>query len=318
MADRLTMQKPLALEAGATLGVFTPSEPLTEDRRQMVAEGVRILEDAVFKVKTGRRYEARSHHTAGSPLERVADVHELLADDDVRALITSWGGKSCCQLLPLIDYGAFRKCRKPLIGFSDGGVLVNAIVAKAGLVSFYGPNVVGKLSHSMYADLRQLLSGRLRAGTNLLADATGEPSSCVLSPGAAEGHLVGGNLSTFSDAIMGTDYAPPFEDWILIWESGPRTSQALDTLLWSVKLSCDSHRIRGMVIGDCRLKEDARWGTQSLREIVSSVFGDDVPILHAPVFGHRDLPNPAFPIGSRVVLDTSATSLVLEESAVEE
>ena len=306
--------KPTPLKEGATIGIFSPSEPLTEERLRMVENGAAILRSNGFNVKFASNYDSRNYYMAGLIEQRLNDIHQLLIDPEVDALITSWGGKSCCQLLPFLDYSLIRKALKPVMGFSDGGVIVNAILAKAGLVSFYGPNVVGKLNATQYADLRSLKEDGLKIGTNLLENC---PENEALIPGSAEGILVGGNLSTFVNAIAGTIYEPTFSSMILLLESGPKTSQELDTLFWGLRLNSCIRRIKGIVIGDCEIKNDSKWGNRPLNDILLYIFKDlNIPILRAPFFGHKDLANPIFPLGCAVKLDVKKGLLILNESVV--
>lgn len=314
MKDYDTILKPTALNNGATIGVFSPSEPISDKRMLMVEEGAEILRSNGFKVKFSKNYDAKENYMAGTIEQRIDDIHQLIADPDINAIITSWGGKSCCQLLPFLDYDLFRKSLKPVMGFSDGGVIVNALLSKSGIISFYGPNVVGKLNQSRYSNLRTLKDGGLINGSDLFELCSEQE---VLFHGNAEGILVGGNLSTFVNSIAGTEYEPAFDSMILLLESGPKTSQELDTLLCSLRLTTCMQRVKGIVIGDCDIKNDNKWGNKSLKEIVTSVFKPlSIPILQAPFFGHKDLANPIFPLGCRVKLDTEKGSLILEENAV--
>ncbi|MBU0678978.1 MAG: LD-carboxypeptidase [Verrucomicrobia bacterium] len=310
----MDMLRPTAIRSGATVGVFTPSEPLTENRLDLVMRGASLLQSHGFKVKFAAHFKSHTGYTAGTIQERINDIHALLSDPEVDLLMAAWGGRSCCQLLPHLDYGLIRGARKPVLAFSDGCVLVNAIASKSRLVAFYGPNVVGKLDATDYSDLRSLGQGGLRPGCNLLGSRTSfEP----FTGGLASGILIGGNLSTFANAILGSCYDLDADEVILLWESGPKTAQDLDTILCALRLSKGLPRLKGMVIGQCEIKRDERWGEMSLSDIVGSVFdGVDIPILHAPVFGHSKLLNPIFPIGCRVELDSRKGALILQECPV--
>lgn len=49
------------------------------------------------------------------------------------------GGMNSNSILPYIDYDAFLKNPKIMIGYSDATALLLAIYAKTGIPTFYGP-----------------------------------------------------------------------------------------------------------------------------------------------------------------------------------
>ncbi len=303
-------RKPVRLKSGGTIGVFTPSEPLTESRLSRVESGIEFLESAGFSVDRAANYDENRYYMAGSVAQRLADFHSLLRKGEIHAMMASWGGKSAIQLLRHIDYERIRESRIPICAFSDGGVLLNAIVAQSKLICFYGPNVVGKLDETSYGQLEQISSKPLVKGSDLLAEDVA--TECIV-PGKAKGVLFGGNLSTYITGISGTRFSPLPEEGIFFCESGSKTSQGLDSLLTALTLTPEFTRIKGMIIGHINIKRDEKWGDRTLIEIVRSVFGDGFPIVHAPVFGHAKLPNPMFPLGCRAELDSEKGRLVLLE-----
>lgn len=304
-----------AIPANGTLGVFTPSEPLTPDRVMRVQARIKELEAVGYNIKTAPNWRACTGHTAGSIEARVSDFHTLLSDTSVDLLIASWGGKSAAQLVPFLDYNLIRAARKPIIAFSDGCVFLNAIAAHTGLVTFYGPNVLGKLDESTFADLRQFrCDDDLRTHPVLALDSE---STEVVAPGVADGILIGGNLSSIVTSVLGSQHAPHFADILLFWESGPKTAQELDLLLTALRQSITFRSVKGLIIGDVSVIADAKWGASELTRLLSSSLQDcAIPVIHAPVFGHRALPNPAIPIGCPAHLDTDRRTLELLDSPV--
>lgn len=300
------------VQADSSVGVFTPSEPLTSERLTRVEQNVELLRSSGYKVVFAPHWRDVSEFTAGKVRDRVSDIHELVADDSVDILMSSWGGKSAAQLLPYLDYELFRKARKALCAFSDGCTILNAVTAVTGMVTFYGPNVVGKLDESQFGNLRQFTQDGFQRDTILPLDSS---DISVFCPGSAEGILVGGNLSSYVISVVGSRFAPTVSDLILFWESGPKSAQELDFLLTAIKNSSHYQSIRGMLIGDVPIVEKSKWDNRTLHEIVTGIFDDRAfPILYAPVFGHRNLPNPAFPIGCPAKLDTDRGVLSLVQS----
>src|SRR6266700_4680280 len=186
--EGIDMIRPHKLATGQCIGVFAPSEPITESRSSKLQRGISILEDCGFTVRLGSNVAKQRYYMAGTPKERVDDIHELASADQVNALMAAWGGKSANQLVSLINYEILKQAQKPILGFSDGGVLLNAITAQTGLITFYGPNVVGKLFETKHADLALLRGGFVQPKNNLLGD-TQNVSARVLREGRASGKL---------------------------------------------------------------------------------------------------------------------------------
>ena len=296
------------LRPGSTIGIFTPSEPLTAERVERVRSGAEILVRAGFKVQFSQHWRERSAYSAGSIDQRLSDINELLNDDKVDALVAAWGGKSASQLLTGLDFELIRNKAKPICAFSDGCAILNAVTGSTGLVTFYGPNVVGKLDESAYSDLNALMKGGLSAGSTISLANSG---TRVLQPGDAEGILIGGNLNSYLNMLSGSAFEPISSDCLLFFESGQKTAQAYDLLFTALRNSRHYSSIRGLILGDLPLSDDPKWGSRAIPDIVSDIFDNAFPILHAPIFGHRKLPNPVFPIGCRAVLSTKEANLAL-------
>jgi muramoyltetrapeptide carboxypeptidase len=85
---------------------------------------------------------------SGTPEERVADIHGLVADPRVRVITSAIGGNHSCQLLPLLDWDVIRHQPKIFIGYSDMTVLNLAIYARTGLVTFNRPHLMTDFGES--------------------------------------------------------------------------------------------------------------------------------------------------------------------------
>lgn len=309
------MLRPKSLPSDARIGIFSPSEPVGHQRKDRVQGGIAILEDKGFTCRPATNWLAQSAYTAGSITDRVNDLHQLLADDSVHALLSSWGGKSCNQLVTHIDLALMAEARKPIFAFSDGCVLLNLATGQTGLTTFYGPNVLGKLHETRHADLA------IARGHRLSSDVLGDPTSedRVLRSGVGEGRLFGGNLSTFA---LGAAALPSLSDlWnegIFFWEELSMPAQLIDQFLTSLRNLGLFRRLNGMVIGKFVAEDPQEWKRADSFRVVEAVLnGCNFPVYYRPSFGHGKLENPILPIGARCRLDTSEGTLRLLEPVVE-
>lgn len=311
------MQAAKRLNHNARIGIFSPSEPVTETRRPRLDEGIKILHNNGFGTKFSRHAFSLRAYMAGSVQERVNDIWELALDQEVHALMASWGGKSCNQLLPYIDYRNLLEARKPILAFSDGCVLLNAITAQTGLITFHGPNVAGKLSETKHADLSILTYDFREKRINLLGDPT-KTETRVLRPGNSKGRLFGGNLSTFVLGVVGSKFIPQFEEGILFWESVEHTPQIVDEYLVCLRNAGVFEKLTGMIIGDFIYPDTVTYKTRDPFEMISDIVaGYKFPVVYCRTFGHPpQLENPTIPIGAMCELDTNSMFLRLMEPVV--
>jgi muramoyltetrapeptide carboxypeptidase len=315
------LNKPVSvfrLKPQGTIGIYSPSEPVGMDEKNELNEGLTILQQHQFKVKLGQNCLAKSAYMAGSTSDRLQDVYDLVRDETVEALMASRGGKSCNQLVKLLDYGGILKNKKPIMGFSDCCVLLNAITARTGLVTFYGPRNLNKLNETRHSNL-DLLVYETTEKKNLLGDDSSKVAE-VIKPGKATGKLFGGNLNTFVLSLIYADLKHSLWDGgIFFWEDASMTPQLIDQHLTGLTNSGLLDRISGMVVGDFIHEDPAEWKRVDALSVLKSLSSKhNLPILHCPTFGHANLENPIIPIGAICTLNTDNASLHLTESIFEE
>lgn len=298
--------RPKAPQGDIVLGAFTPSDPLTAARRERIEKVIPFLETEGIRVVFGRR-ALRSQASDGASLAE--DLMELAENPSVNALIATCGGKTSNALLPHLRYEVFAQVRKPIIGFSDVGVILNAITARTGLVTFYGPNVLSRLEESRDTSLKVLRKG-YGSGVRSCSG-----SVCVV-PGRSEGILIGGNLSTFTTSIAGSVYEPRSDRTILFWEAGSKDWRLIDQYLGALAVRGTLQSISGMLIG--KIGEDPLLTSDEIAFLKARLQHLRVPVLWMPSFGHGHSENLAWPIGASVVLDASAEVVRLTERFVDE
>lgn len=92
-----------------------------------------------FKVTFGNYVSGLTLDGTNSISERIDDIHAAFSDPNVKAIQTVIGGFTSNELLPYLDFDLIANNPKIICGFSDFTALANAITAKTGLVTYYGP-----------------------------------------------------------------------------------------------------------------------------------------------------------------------------------
>jgi muramoyltetrapeptide carboxypeptidase len=302
------MVRPPRLSPGDPIRLVAPSGPLP---REEVEAGVRLLA-ARYKVRydPAKLFRAEGF-LAGSDAHRLADLNEALADPDAKAVIMARGGYGLLRILPFIDTDALRAHPKPVIGFSDGTLLL-AAAARAGVAAVHGP-VVTQLARLPVED-RQALFGLLeRPGQGLLLD---ELESVI--PGRVQGPLIGGNLEVFS-RLLGTPFLPDPTGAILFLEDIGERPYRVDRLITHLDLAGIFGAVAGVVVGefkDCDEREGSPLPSPTATQVLEERLGRlAIPVVFGGKFGHGTR-NVSLPHGTLAELDTRNGTLVALEGAV--
>lgn len=299
------------LKPGDEIRVIAPSyyeEPEDEPRNKL---SIQHLEGLGFKVTFGKHLDENYHLGTATADHRVADLHDAISDKNVKLIMAYSGGWSANELLPKINWDLLKANPKPLIGYSDITVLLNAIYAKTGQVGYLGPDFgfFGKTKSLQYT-VESFKEVFMQAHPVEL-----KPSQTwkVLQNGDAEGVLLGGNLNTFH-LLQGTEYQPQFDKPFILAvedddESGKLTARYFSRRVESIlQLPNVRQNLRGVIIG--RFLPASEFSTSDLAEVIKSKQLGDTPVMAEVDFGHNT-PMLVLPIGGTVRMSTSDSTLTI-------
>ena len=139
-----TLIKAHALKPGDTVGLITPATYVSDPDRIALAE--RTMRFFNLKMQMGRNVRKRTGYVGGTPEERLADLHDMFRNPDIKAVFCIRGGYGSAHLLDAIDYDLIRRNPKIFLGYSDITSLHLAIHKKTGLVTFHGPVVLSRFT----------------------------------------------------------------------------------------------------------------------------------------------------------------------------
>lgn len=299
-SDSGRLALPPALKPGDVIGVAAPAGPFEKDRFE---KGINRLSDLGFSVHIPEGVFDRNGYLAGSDESRTEILNRLIRDEMVNAVIAARGGYGCMRILEHIDYGALARNPKIVMGFSDITALLTSIYSKSKCVSFHGP-VATSLADADDETLSQtidLLTGRFTGSINL-------DGGSVLSPGVAEGPLLGGNL-TLLVHLLGTPWAPDFDGAVLFFEDVHEAPYRLDRMLTALRLAGVLDKAAGVAVGGFEGCGDDDEIRDVLERCLNGFHGPAVtglPIGH----GERNL---ALPMGVNVRLDAENGGLTFLE-----
>jgi muramoyltetrapeptide carboxypeptidase len=294
------MRLPPPLSAGARVALITPAGPLRGEAELTAA--IDHARSFGWDPRPGAHVLARHGYLAGTDEERLADFNAALRDDSVDGIWCVRGGYGAMRLLPFLDYEAFRRHPRVLLGYSDITALHCAVGVRTGQVTYHGPTARGELTAFARESLvRAVIEQADPCGT--AADAR------TLRGGRATGRLVGGNLALLA-ALAGTPFAPDYTGAILVLEDVGEAVYRIDRMLQQLALSGALGRLSGIAFGQFTDGTDAADAPNlELDDVLrgaSAAAG--VPALAGIPLGHVS-DQWTIPLGAQAELDADAGTL---------
>jgi muramoyltetrapeptide carboxypeptidase len=295
---------PAQLRPGARVGLVAPSGPL---------KGASDLERAITNVRSfdwepvvGAHALERDGYLAGSDAHRLADLNRFAADDSIDAIWCLRGGYGASRLLEGIDFDAWARRPRALIGYSDITALHAAIGQRADLVTYHGPTARGELSAMTRDSFREAMS--LGGGASYWV----RGPMTTMAPGRASGRLVGGNLALVA-ALVGTPFAWELDGAILVVEDVLESVYRIDRMLTQLRSSGGLSRLAGLVFGQFTEIPDDGTGAERPLDRVLREFAESagVPCIANFPIGHVD-DHVTLPLGAVAELDADAGTLLIE------
>ncbi|HNT40023.1 MAG TPA: LD-carboxypeptidase [Rubrivivax sp.] len=313
--------RPPRLRPGDVVGLFASASRMQESWIATALANARALG---LQPRLAPNVRAVHGHYAGTVQQRVADLHALWADPQVRALWSIRGGAGSAQLLPYLDYDAMRADPKAVLGFSDVTALHLALQRRARLVSFHtlagSSELTAFSAQALRAVLMEPSPGQpLPTSPEHLRRAAADTAYRARSVrgGSAEGVLVGGNLSVLS-ALVGTPFGVQSQGALLLLEDVGELPYRIDRMLTQLELAGllrDAAALVGGIFRDC--ENPPGQGGMALAQVIDERFrAGGVPAVYGLGFGHvRD--QLTLPLGVRARLDADARTLTLLDAAVQ-
>lgn len=304
------------LKKGDLIGIIAPSSPVIDQTR--IEKSTKYFEQLGYNVLLGENLTQEFGYLAGTDEQRVADLHSMFQNKDVKAIFCLRGGFGAAKLLDKINYSLIRKNPKIFVGYSDITNLHLAFLAKAGLISFAGPMAAsdfgGEIDPFAEESLWKVLTGSKKIGKIYNPDMENFYS---LNKGKGEGKLIGGSLSNIVN-LIGTEYLPSFQNSILLLEDINEQPYKIDRMLNQLKLAKLLNKTQGIILGkfvDC-FESDSDKKTLTLSQVIdNNLLSLEIPIIYNVKHGH--IPDKiTFPIGVKTKINASHRIIQILESAV--
>jgi Uncharacterized proteins, homologs of microcin C7 resistance protein MccF len=271
---------PPFIQPNDEIRIVSPSGSINPD---FIDGSKKVLTSWGLSVSEGDFARSEYGRFAGTKEQRIADLQVALDDPGVKAILCSRGGYGLAQIVDKLDFTAFQKSPKWLIGFSDITIMHNVITG-LGIASIHG--IMAKHLTELPAECDQVL--RLREMLVGKLPAYSVPAHKLNRNGLASGKLIGGNLSVLM-GLRGSRFDLPYVNNILFIEDIAEKPYHIDRMMQNLRFSGVLEQISGLVVGQFSDCDEDPLMKQTVVEIISDVVQDySYPVCFDFPAGHVD------------------------------
>lgn len=233
---------PPYLKKGDTIAITCPAGYMAREKAQTCMD---VLQKWGYEVLVGKTLGSKSStYFSGTAEERLHEFQAMLDAPEVNAILCGRGGYGVGQIIDQLDFTAFKKNPKWIIGFSDITVLHAHINRNYKIATLHSP-MAAAFNHGGYKNkyvqsLKNALEGKK-------ADYTCKPHR-YNHTGSAKAELVGGNLALLTH-LIGTKSDLQTKGKILFLEDVGEQHYNIDRMMHQMKRSSKLNDLAGLIIG---------------------------------------------------------------------
>ncbi|MCE3296697.1 MAG: hypothetical protein K0R65_2411 [Crocinitomicaceae bacterium] len=280
------------LQPGDLVKIVSPAKGIEP---ALVFAAKEFLEEQGFQVELGEFCVGKYNYFSGTDEERTKDFQDALDNPEVKAIICARGGYGCVRIVDLLNWAAFIRGPKWIVGFSDVTVFHQRIQQ-------YGfPSIHATMPLNYKSNSSESLQTLIDSMTGKLEQIT-IPGNELNIRGEAKGRLLGGNLSILY-SLIGTDDQPDYNGSILFIEDLAEQLYHIDRMFYTLQKSGIINQIKGLIVGGFTDLKDTEnpFGKTYEQVILDHCSYRNFPIVFDFPAGHID-DNRALILGREVTL----------------
>lgn len=307
--------KPRRIAPGATIGIVSPSSPISEETLEA---GLKPIRERGYNVVLAEHVYDRKGYLAGEDKDRAADLHKMFLRKDIDAVMCSRGGFGAARLMPYLDASVFRENPKIFAGYSDVTVTCLWLLRHVGLVAFYSPMPITFSREVPLNVIDQMW--RAFEVSEPLEPLPGFPSEMrTLVGGKAQGRVTGGCLCLINYGI-GTAFEIDAKGSLIVIEDVDEAPYRIDGMLTQLQQAGKFAQCEGVAVGAASKWED-HIDKEKPQDTLTpdDLWPDKIarsgkPLITGFPFGHVHGPL-TLPFGVMAELDADQQTLTYLESA---
>ena len=304
------LERPPYLQKGDTIAILGPSGVLKAYKKPYIDKAKALAESWGLKVIYGKNLFSQDNHFAGTDAERCQDFQDALDNPNIKAIWCGRGGYGSVRIIDMLDFSAFLKKPKWIIGYSDITVF-HSHIHTLGIETMHA--LMGSSLQDQAKDIPHTIETFRKAlfGEPLVYKL---PASKYHRKGEVNAPLVGGNLAILY-AMLGSPSQISTDNKILFIEDVGEYKYSIDRMLQSLKRAGYFKNVKAVIVGGMSKirKNTTPWGN-SIEHLISNAIPKNIPILFNFPAGH-DMDNRALLLGREVKLTITDTgvSVVFKE-----
>lgn len=284
------------------MGIVSTARKVSQEELQA---GLKLLKDWDLKAEIGKSIGAEENQFAGSDDLRASDLQSMLDNPEIKAIWCARGGYGTVRIIDKLNFTAFERYPKWLIGYSDVTVL-HSHIHNLEIESLHAQMPVQIETKSMESaeSIKKVLYGE-----DYKIEFKSEQS--LIRTGSAKGQLVGGNLSMLYSQC-GSPSAIKTDGKILFIEDLDEYLYHIDRMMMNLKRNGMLDNLTGLVVGGMSdMNDNAIPFGKTAEEIVwDAVKEYDYPVCFAAPAGHV-VDNRALVMGREVFLNINKNRVEL-------
>ena len=289
------MIQPNFLKKGDTVGIVSTARKISlED----IQPAIDLLKSWGLNVIIGKTIGLSNYQFAGTDEQRTSDFQNMLDNTTVKAIWCARGGYGTIRIIDSLNFDAFIKNPKWIIGYSDITVL-HSHLHQIGVKSIHATmsiNVSKNTKISLKSLKNSLFGLKIDQNTPFVKNN---------KLGKVNGILVGGNLSILY-SLLGSKSSIDTTTKILFIEDLDEYRYHIDRMMIALKRNGYFNNLRGLIVGGMtQMHDNAIPFGKTAEEIILDVLTEfDFPICFNYPAGHID-DNMALVLGSEIELNVS-------------
>lgn len=302
---------PPYLKKGDLIGITCPSGHISAEEIQ---SAVNKMNEWGFSICTDDTIGAMDFTLAGTDEHRAEGLQRMLDNPEIKAIMLGRGGYGAIRIIDQINFTKFVENPKWIIGFSDATVFHCHINRNFGIATIHS-----KMCNSFPDDFSKATQTQIDSIDSIRQCLVGEKMKYKRLPiaenryGNGIGDLVGGNLSIIQ-MLDGSVSDLQTAGKILFIEDVDEYPYKIDGMLWNLKRSKRLEKLKGLIIGEFRMKPDdpgEEFGKTIYDMVMEKVNEYQYPVCFDFPVGHVK-ENYALKCGMRHKLSVSSEGTILE------
>lgn len=299
------MITPQTLKNGDAVGIVSTARKITKEE---VKPALQLLEKWGLRAVLGKTIGAEENQFAGSDGLRAEDFQQMLDGPEIKAIWCARGGYGTVRMVDWLDFSAFKKNPKWIIGYSDITVL-HSHIHNLGFETLHAQMCLEIENKTPEAreSIRKVLFGEA-----YIVEFIGNGAAINAGAQNIKGELIGGNLSVLY-SLCGSASEMKTDGKILFIEDLDEMLYHLDRMMMNLKRSGFLKNLKALIVGGMTEMKDNKvyFGKTAEEIIVDLVREYNYPIILNFPAGHIG-DNRALILGREVELKIVNNKITLE------